>query len=148
MRVQKSECGQSLALVAAFMLFVGLPLFGLVIDGTRLYRVRSLLQVATDAACEDAAITAPDIEHYKATGEARIGRLYQAQLNAANTFLQTLTPGGSLALDIESPSLVVTPDYANNYMNCASSADVPLIFLPKTVTIGTTSVSAFRFSSN
>ncbi len=148
MQARRSERGQSLAMVAAFMLFVGLPLFALIIDGTRLYRVRSLLQVATDAACEDAAVTAPDFEHYKLTGETRLGNIYEAKANAALTFQQTLTPGGVVALDVESFSLLVTPDYATNCMNCTSSVDVPLIFLPTSITLRTTSTSMIRFSSD
>lgn len=142
-----SERGQSLALVAAFLVFVGLPLLSLVIDGTRLYRVRSLLQVATDAACEDAAVTAPDFAHYKATGETRLGNLYAAKTNAAHTFQQTLTPNG-MALDIASFSVTVWPDHARNHMACTSYADVPLILSPLTITINTTSTSAIRFSSH
>lgn len=148
MQARRSERGQSLAMVAAFLLFVGLPLLALIIDGTRLYRVRSLLQVATDAACEDAAVTAPDFAHYKETGETRIGHLYEAKVNAAQTFQQIWTPGGVTALDVTSLSLIVIPDYATNCMDCSSSVDVPLIMAPITVTVNTTSTSAFRFSSN
>ena len=148
MRAKLGEHGQSLAMVAAFMLFVGLPLLALVIDGTRLYRVRSLLQVATDAACEDAAVTAPDFAYYKETGETRFGNIYEAKANAALTFQQTLSPGGKTALDVESLSLLVIPDYSTNRMNCTSSVDVPLIMLPQIIAVSATSTSTIRFSSN
>jgi len=149
MKDRHSERGQSLAMMAAFLLFVGLPLLTVVIDGTRLYRVRSLLQVAVDAACEDAAVAAPDFTHYKATGETTfLSNLTEAKYRAAHTFLSVFSPGGTMALNVQSPALIVTPDYATDSMNCTSSVDVPLIMLPVTITVNTTSTSSIRFSSN
>ena len=66
-----SERGSILALTAIFLLVVVVAILVL-LDGMRLYRVRSLLQVATDAACQDAAVSAPDYEHYKETGETLV----------------------------------------------------------------------------
>ncbi|MEA2008491.1 MAG: pilus assembly protein TadG-related protein [Chloroflexota bacterium] len=143
----RSERGQSLALIAAFMLFVGLPVLILVIDGTRLYRVRSLLQAATDAACEDAAITAPDFEYYKSTGEKRFVSNQFIWYQAYGTFQQALHPNGAAALEITSPTISIVPDRARSLMDCSSSVNVPLIMVPLTVTINTSTASAIRFSS-
>lgn len=143
-----SERGASLVLVAAFLLFVGLPLLTLNIDGTRLFRVRSLLQVATDAACEDAAVAAPDFAHYKETGETQfLANLSGAKQRAVHTFQNVFQPGGDTALDLQAPSLTVSPDYAAKSMDCSSSVDVPLIMSPATITVNTTSTSSIRFSS-
>lgn len=148
MHIKDSESGQSLAMVAAFLLFVGLPLLALIIDGTRLYRARSLLQVATDAACQAGAVSGPDFESYKQSGKTVIAAdMKKVKTNVIQTFSGTFSPGGSRALQIKAAHINIHPDYANNRLRCTSDAYVPLIMLPRTVMVTTSSTSTIRFSS-
>ena len=145
MKPNSSERGSFLALGAVFMLVVVLALL-ILLDGMRLYRVRNLLQVATDAACQDAAVSAPDYEHYKETGETRflpgVG-----EAKAWDTFRYVLAPDGAPVLGMQSPALTVTPEDAADNVLCEGSVDVPMILGPETHILTATSISAIRFSS-
>ncbi len=145
---RKNEHGQSLVMVAVFLLFVGLPVIVLAIDGTRLYRVQSLLQTATDAACEDAAVTAPDYEHYKRTGETRFVSNQLLWYRAYQTYNRVWRPFGRVALDVGSYSITIIPDQSRSLMNCTGRVSVPLVILPATVTLDALSTSGVRFSSD
>lgn len=146
-RKQESERGQSLVMTAAFLLFVGVPVLILVIDGTRLYRAKSLLRLATDAACEDAATAAPDLEHYKQTGEARLHSDHRIWARAHKTYWLIWSPAGGNALGVSSYAVAISPDQARLRMNCTGRASVPLVMLPTTVNLEAAITSSIRFSS-
>ena len=149
MNSKSGERGQSLVLLALFLLFVLLPTLALVVDGARLYRARSLLQTATDAACEDAAVTAPDYEHYKRTGETRFVSNQLIWWQAYQTFNQFWSRlGGGTALEVSAYSITISPDQSSHRMDCTGQVSVPLVITPSTVTLDAATTSSVRFSSD
>lgn len=147
-RASQRESGQSLVMVALFLLLVGVPVIVLAIDGTRLYRAQSLLQTATDAACEDAAVTAPDYEYYKRTGKTRFVSNQLLWYRAYQTYNRIWKPYNRAALDVGSYSITISPDQGRGLMDCTGHVSVPLVILPTTITLDASSASSIRFSSD
>lgn len=140
--MKRSERGQSLVLTTLIFAFVVIPLFILVIDGTRLWRIRNRLQTATDAACEDAAISAVDIQRFQQTGNATFQSGYHIWHIAQTTFRDTLSEQAQMNY---SAGIQLFPDYAVPNISCTSSALVPLMIWPGSVSLSTEAISEIRF---
>jgi hypothetical protein len=143
-----SEHGSALAWTAIFLAFVVLPFLALIADGARLFYVRSRLQTATDAACEDAAWSAADLRTFRDTGTVTFEDDWYTLALAQNTFSQSL---GEQAVQQFSASVVISLDVTNALASCSAVASVPLMttlglaFSP--VSIEALSVSAIRFTN-
>ena len=137
-----AESGQSLVLTALIFAFVVIPLFILVIDGTRLWRIRNRLQTATDAACEDAAISAVDIHRFQQSGNATFQSGFHIWNIAQSTFQDTLSEQGQMSY---SAGIQIFPDYAVPNISCTSSALVPLMIWPGSVSLSSEAISEIRF---
>lgn len=146
MQVQRSraENGQSLAWTAIFFAFVLVPLLMFVVDGTRLFRVRSRLQTAVDAACEDAAWSAADRARFRESGETSYEDNWHTWSVAHTTFQNVLADQGALQYY---PSMHVYPDPSNAVVSCDAQANVPLLVSTGrgAVNIEVHSVSQIRF---
>jgi len=137
-----TETGQSLVLTALIFAFIVIPLFVPVIDGTRLWRIRNRLQTATDAACEDAAISAVDIQRFQQTGKATFQSAQHIWHVAQETFQDTLAEQNQANY---SAGILLFPDYAVPNISCTGSASVPLMIWPGSVAISAEAISEIQF---
>lgn len=137
------EAGSSLAWTAIFFAAVLVPLMIFVVDGARILRVRSRLQTAVDAACEDAAWSAADVDHYRETGETRFKQNWYIFSIAHTTFQNVLNDQG---ISQYYPALRVFPDNTHALVACDAQAHVPLLIGSGAASIETESVSQIRFS--
>jgi len=142
MKKKDTEKGQSLVLTALIFAFVVIPLFILVIDGTRLWRIRNRLQTATDAACEGAAVSAVDIQAFQMTGKATFQSAHHIWNVAQSTFQDTLAEQGQMNY---SAGIQLFPDYGIPSISCTSSASIPLMIWPGAVSISTEAISEIQF---
>lgn len=141
-----TEAGQSLLWFTIVILFVGVPLMVLVIDGIQFWRVRNQLQVAADAACEEAAYVGADRRAYRENGVQQFGDTGTARADAISTFYATLFNADALQYG---PTIAIAFDNGVPSAVCTASADVqPLIstFAPA-ITIDVEAESEIRFSS-
>ena len=140
-----TEAGQSLLWFTIVMLFVGVPLMILVVDGIQFWRVRNQLQVAADAACEEAAFVGADRAAYRESGVARFGSTGQATADATNTFYATLFNRDALQYG---PTLQIRFDNHMPGAICTASANLqPMISaLAAAIPIEVEAVSEIRFS--
>lgn len=139
----RSEYGGSMAWTAILFAAVLVPLMIFVIDGSRILRIRSRLQTAVDAACEDAAWSAADVEHYRETGETRFRDNWYMWSVAHTTFQNVLNDQG---VSQYYPALRVFPDLSQLLVACDTQATVPLIIGGGATSIEASSVSQIRFS--
>ena len=139
----RAEHGGSLAWTAILFAFVLLPMMILVLDGTRIFRVRTRLQTAVDAACEDAAWSAADRGHFQETGETLFDDNWHTWSVAHTTFQNILVDQGAMQYY---PALRVFPDFSQAWVACDAQAEVPLMMKGGRVTISASSVSQIRFS--
>ena len=142
----KGERGSSLAWTALVLSIILIPLLTLITDGGRLLTVRSRLQTATDAACEDAAWSAADYRTFRESGEVTFEQNYVWIARAQTTFYQSLNDQNRLGY---AAFIHVTPDFHSDLMSCSSSAQVDLLsgagLVGSPLTISTASVSRIRF---
>ncbi len=140
-----SEAGQSLLWTTFVFMFVLVPLLILVVDGIQFWRIRNQLQVATDAACEEAAYVGADRRAYRDSGAVRFGNTGQAKADATNTFYVTLHNADALQYN---PSIQIRFDSGFPSAICNATASVqPLISaLAPSISIQTESESEIRFS--
>lgn len=138
----RSEKGSMLAWVAVLMFFVVVPLIALVADGTRLYIIRNRVQMATDAACEDAAWSASDRARFRETGQATFISSGEAAAIAQATYIATLVERGQMNY---SASIAVQADFGNLRVLCQGQASVPLMLFDYAVPIVAPSASSIRF---
>ncbi len=135
-----------MAWTAIFLSFLLIPLMTMIADGGRLFAVRNRLQTATDAACEDAAWSAADYRTYRDSGETTFESSWYWIGRAQSTFNQTL--GDQSAIQY-SASIFIIPNFNSAYMDCFSSASVPLLsgagLVASPVTIAGSSSSRIRF---
>ena len=131
-----------MAWTAIFLLFVLVPIMIFTIDGSRILRIRSRLQTATDAACEDAAWTAADRKYYRDTGGTRFRSNWYIFSVAHTTFQNVLNDQG---VSRYYPALHVYPDTSRALVNCNAQASVPLLIRGGVVTINVQSASQIRF---
>ena len=140
------EMGQSLLWFTIVMLFVGVPLMVLVVDGIQFWRVRNQLQVAADAACEEAAYVGADRRAYRESGVQQFGDTGTASADARQTFFATLHNADALRYG---PSISIAFDNGVPSAICNARADVQSLiasFIPA-VTIDVEAESEIRFSS-
>ena len=132
-----------MAWAAILFAAVLVPLMIFVIDGSRVLRIRSRLQTAVDAACEDAAWSAADLEYYRETGETRFKSGWHMWSVAHTTFQNVLNDQG---ITQYYPALRVFPDLGQLLVSCDTQATVPLIIGGGAASIEASSVSQIRFS--
>ncbi len=140
--MRANEQGSSIVWATVFFAFVVLPVMTLVADSTRLWVISLHVQTATDAACEDAAVSSVDYEHYQQTGQTRFlsgGAIYNI---AQSTFSAVLEDTGRRGY---SASLSVSPNFNTGIVFCRSSANVPLILGKTTISFSRESESSIRF---
>lgn len=141
-----TQRGSSLAWTAVLLSVVLVPLLTLVLDGARLYTIRTRLQTAVDAACEDAAWSAASRRIYTASNADTLDDNWYVIAVAQNTFHQTLGESGAMRF---SASAVISPDYAHARVTCTAAAFVPLVtaggLVYSPVTIEVVSASRIRF---
>ena len=139
---KRSEYGGAMAWTAIFLTFILVPIMVFAIDGSRLLRIRSRLQTAADAACEDAAWSAADREYYRETGGTRFKSNWYIFSVAHTTFQNVLNDQG---ISRYYPALHVYPDTPHALVNCDAQATVPLLMRGGVVTISVQSASQIRF---
>lgn len=137
-----SERGAAMAWTAVLFAFVLVPLMILTLDGTRLFYIRTHLQTATDAACEDAAWSGADVAAYQQTGVAQL-RTDWYPLAVAQTTFANVTSDANLTQ--YSPVVHVLMDAPSLSAQCTAWASVPLLVGTGTVTLQAASVSSIRF---
>jgi hypothetical protein len=120
-----AESGSSLAWTAIFLITVLLPLMQLISDGSRLLYIRSRLQAASDAACEDAAWLVGDRLGYLMSGETGFSDPRSAFTRAQGTFTSSLGEANRMAF---SAGLEIVFDEAGSQVLCAARATVPVLF--------------------
>lgn len=138
----RHEKGLSLAWTAVLFAFVLVPLMVLTLDGTRLFYVRSHLQTATDAACEDAAWSGADIVTYQQTGVTQFRTDWYPLAVAQATFANVTADAGLVRYN---PVVHVILDTPSLSAQCSAMAGVPLLVGTGTVTVTAASVSSLRF---
>lgn len=127
MKIKQSERGQGLLVfLALFSFFVLVPMIALVGDGARMFVVRSRVQTALDAACEDGAWNATDRADFRDTGTITFIPHDQIVTIATNTFYQTLVEMGTVGY---SASVTVTPVFDQLRVDCESQVSVPLMIV-------------------
>jgi hypothetical protein len=136
------EQGQSMAWTAVLFAFVLVPLLIFVVDGTRLFRVRSHLQTAVDAACEDAAWSAADRKQFRENGTTTYENNWHTWSVAHTTFQNILVDQSVMQYY---PTMRVFPDFSNALMSCDAQAGVPLLIRGGAVNISVSSVSQIRY---
>ncbi|MBN1439697.1 MAG: hypothetical protein JW929_09830 [Anaerolineales bacterium] len=94
MRMRR-ERGATLALYAAFLVLVGLPLMALTVDASRAYLANVRLRGATQAGCL-AYVRSLDAAHFIDTGETRLSG--SAAGNAYQVFLPSAPRGATLEI--------------------------------------------------
>lgn len=137
-----SERGAAMAWTAVLFAFVLVPLMILTLDGTRLFYVRSHLQTATDAACEDAAWSGADIVAFQQTGVPQLRTDWYPLAVAQTTFANVTSDAGFTQY---SPVVHVVLDTPSLSAQCQAVASVPLLVGTGTLTLHATSVSSMRF---
>ncbi len=138
------ERGQVLAWNALLLAFVAVPLLMLIVDGVRLYYVHDRLQMATDAACEDAAFTAGDRIAFRDAGTETFRPGWYVMATAQSTFYNVLFLDRMFLRSIQ-PSLAVFADYATGVVTCQGYVNVPLVTLPGSEQITVWSSSQMGF---
>ncbi|MBT3391376.1 MAG: hypothetical protein HN413_13320 [Chloroflexi bacterium] len=122
-----SERGQALlAFLAIFAFFALVPFMALVGDGARMFVVRSRVQTALDAACEDGAWNATDRAVFRDTGTIAFIPQDEIVTLATNTFYRTLVEMGAANY---SASITVTPLLDQLRVDCESHVNVPLLIM-------------------
>ena len=141
-----TEAGQSLLWFTIVMLFVGVPLMVLVVDGIQFWRVRNQLQVAADAACEEAAYVGADRRAYRENGVQLFGDTGTASADARQTFYATLFNADVLQYG---PTLSIAFDNGAGSAICNASANVQSLIasIIPAITIDVEAESEMRFSS-
>ena len=119
-----SEYGSSMAWTCVVLSFLLIPLLTMIADGARLLNVRSRLQTATDAACEDASWSAADLRAFRDAGTTTFEENWYWIARAQSTFNQTL---GEQAAVQYSAWVSIFPDLGSAFMDCQSAASVPLL---------------------
>ena len=140
--MRQSEKGSSLIWTSLFFALIVLPMMSLVVDATRLWSISLRIQTATDAACEDAAVSSVDYDHFQQTGDVRFlpsGTIWNV---AQSTFASVLEDSGRKDF---SASLSVAPDFDAGIVRCTASADVPLFIGRFSVSLSRASESSIRF---
>lgn len=141
---RKAERGSSLAWTAVFLAVVVLPLMMLIGDGARLYYVRSRIFQAADAACEDVSWSVSSRTAWQLTREDRYDSSNTMLVTQAQaTFTQMLAESGTVKY---TPSLTLSLDIENARAKCTAQANVPLMLMPKPMTIRVTAYSKMRFA--
>ena len=143
MKPAARERGRSMAWTAILFMTVLVPLLMLVVDGSRLYRVRTRLQTAVDAGCEDAAWSAADRNRFMETGEVTFTHNWQVWSVAHTTFQNTLADQG---LKQYAAVMHVFPDRNRALVACDAYARVPLLIAGGTRQVTASTVSQIRFS--
>ena len=141
-QAKPTERGQALAWTAVLFAFILVPLMVLTLDGTRLFYVRSHLQTATDAACEDAAWSGADITAYQQTGVAQLRTDWYPLAVAQTTFANVTSDAG---ITEYSPVVHIMMDASSLSAQCTAWATVPLLVGTGTIIVHTDSVSSIRF---
>ena len=142
----RTEYGSSMAWTALVLSMILVPLLTLVTDGGRILFVRNRLQTATDAACEDAAWSAADFRAWRDSSTTTFETNYYWLARAQSTFYQSLSDQGTIQY---SAYVSIFPDYVGAFMNCSSSAQLPLLsgagLVASPVTVNATCSSRIRF---
>ena len=120
------EQGSTLAWTALLLALVVVPLLGLLTNTARLYLIRSGMQTATEAACEDAAWSAADRATFQETGVLTFLPAWQVASIAQATYTATLPARDRLNYITR---LQVRPDFANRIVRCTATARVPWLFV-------------------
>jgi len=140
------EQGSAMAWAAIVLSFLLVPMMTLMVDGGRLLTVRNRLQTATDAACEDAAWSAADYGEFRDNGTTTFQHSWYWIGRAQATFNQTLGDQSGIQY---TAYVDIQPDFTTAYMNCSSTASVPLLtaggLVASPVTLRATSSSKIRF---
>ena len=147
MRPKKTrESGQALIWTAVVFLFLLVPLLVLVVDGLQFWRIRNQLQVAADAACEEAAYVGADRRAYRENGVQQFGDTGTARTDAISTFYATLFNADALQYG---PTFSIAFDNGVPGAICNARADVaPMISaFASAITIAVEAESEIRFSS-
>jgi len=142
----RSEYGQSLAWSAVLFATVFVPLLILVVDGSRLFRVRSVLQTATDAGCEAVTDAVADIDTFRMTGETTLYNRWHWRSWRQGQIVFNDIVEQSNNLDF-SARFSTSPNYDNAFVSCQGRATVPLILGGGSIQIKADSVSSIRFSN-
>ena len=145
-RPKAGESGQALIWTAVVFLFLLVPLLVLVVDGLQFWRIRNQLQVAADAACEEAAYVGADRRAYRENGVQQFGDTGTARTDAISTFYATLFNADALQYG---PTISIAFDNGAGSAICNARADVaPMISaFASTITIAVEAESEIRFSS-
>jgi hypothetical protein len=142
MRIEQSERGQGLLVfLALFSFFVLVPIIALVGDGARMFVVRSRVQTALDAACEDGAWNATDRANFRDTGTITFIPHDEIVTTATNTFYRTLVEMGTVGY---SASITVSPVFDQLRVDCESQVTVPLMIVDWDVSFEVLTDSSIR----
>jgi hypothetical protein len=135
--VRRKERGVAMALYAAFIALVGVPLLGATVDLTQVWLKKAELANAVEAACS-AYVGAPDLWAFKNRGELELGA--EARAEGYRFFGYNIPEGGELT------EMTYYPSDQNDYTyiaRCSGHMSVrPIILaglvsfeLRKTVTV-------------